>query len=73
MADKSLFKRLQYAKEILVQMMSVQSMPPSLTLSNQNKAEEANDELNNVDEQQNYASQKPGSTLTNMIAQASCR
>ena len=28
--DKSLFKRLQYAKEILVQMMSAASMPPEL-------------------------------------------
>ena len=33
--DKSLYKRLQYAKEILVQMMSVQSMPPTLSLTNQ--------------------------------------
>ena len=33
--DKSLFKRLQYAKEILVQMMSVQSMPPTLALTSQ--------------------------------------
>ena len=33
--DKSLFKRLQYAKEILVQMMSVASMPESLALTNQ--------------------------------------
>lgn len=33
--DKSLFKRLQYAKEILVQMMSAQSLPASLTLNNQ--------------------------------------
>jgi len=32
--DKSLFKRLQYAKEILVQMMSVNSMPPTLALAN---------------------------------------
>lgn len=32
--DKSLFKRLQYAKEILVQMMSVASMPASLALNN---------------------------------------
>jgi len=32
--DKSLFKRLQYAKEILVQMMSVASMPASLALTN---------------------------------------
>lgn len=34
-SDKSLFKRLQYAKEILVQMMSVQSMPATLALTNQ--------------------------------------
>ena len=33
--DKSLFKRLQYAKEILVQMMSTQSLPASLSLNNQ--------------------------------------
>ena len=32
-SDKSLYKRLQYAKEILVQMMSVQSMPPTLALN----------------------------------------
>ena len=31
--DKSLFKRLQYAKEILVQMMSAQSMPACLALN----------------------------------------
>lgn len=41
--DKSLFKRLQYAKEILVQMMSVQSMPTSLTLTNQARSVEAID------------------------------
>jgi len=35
LSDKSLFKRLQYAKEILVQMMSVQSMPATLALTNQ--------------------------------------
>lgn len=34
LTDKSLFKRLQYAKEILVQMMSAQSIPPSLCLNN---------------------------------------
>ena len=34
-SDKSLYKRLQYAKEILVQMMSVQSMPATLALTNQ--------------------------------------
>lgn len=33
--DKSLYKRLQYAKEILVQMISVQSMPSTLALNNQ--------------------------------------
>jgi len=38
--DKSLFKRLQYAKEILVQMMSAQSMPPSLALNNQTRNDE---------------------------------
>lgn len=32
-SDKSLYKRLQYAKEILVQMMSVQSMPATLALN----------------------------------------
>ena len=39
--DKSLYKRLQYAKEILVQMISAQSMPPSLALTNQPKSSEA--------------------------------
>jgi len=38
--DKSLFKRLQYAKEILVQMMSTQSMPASLALNNGNQQAE---------------------------------
>lgn len=42
--DKSLFKRLQYAKEILVQMMSVQSMPPALALNNQARTSENEDE-----------------------------
>ena len=41
--DKSLFKRLQYAKEILVQMMSIASMPATLALNNQNN--EVEDEL----------------------------
>lgn len=43
--DKSLFKRLQYAKEILVQMMSAQSLPASLALNNQAtaKSSEANE------------------------------
>ncbi len=30
LSDRSLFKRLQYAKEILVQMMSAASMPAEL-------------------------------------------
>ena len=34
LTDKSLYKRLQYAKEILVQMISVQSMPETLALNN---------------------------------------
>lgn len=29
-ADRSLYKRLQYAKDILVQMMSAQSLPQEL-------------------------------------------
>ena len=33
LADKSLFKRLQYAKEILVQMMSAASMPAELQIN----------------------------------------
>ena len=45
-ADKSLFKRLQYAKEILVQMMSVQSMPATLALTSQAKSLTNEDENN---------------------------
>lgn len=41
--DKSLFKRLQYAKEILVQMMSVSSMPESLQLMSLPSAAAAGD------------------------------
>ena len=43
-SDKSLYKRLQYAKEILVQMMSVQSMPPALALNNEEAGEIAQEE-----------------------------
>ena len=59
LTDKSLYKRLQYAKEILVQMMSVASMPPTLALNNQAAAMEgdkdgavAADEFNNYQSQQ---------------------
>lgn len=51
--DKSLYKRLQYAKEILVQMMSVQSMPPTLSLTNQANGATITEEnqQHNTDEQ----------------------
>ena len=39
-----MYKRLQYAKEILVQMMSVQSMPPALALNNEEAGEIAQEE-----------------------------
>ena len=41
--NKSLYKRLQYAKEILVQMMSASSIPPSLALPTpaENETQEA--------------------------------
>ena len=48
--DKSLYKRLQYAKEILVQMMSVQSMPPTLSLTNQANTEENRQEAEPVED-----------------------
>ena len=44
LTDKSLYKRLQYAKEILVQMMSVQSMPPALALTNHQVVQTEEDE-----------------------------
>ena len=53
--DKSLFKRLQYAKEILVQMMSVKSMPESLALTNQAKQSDAEADYQ-APAAQNYAS-----------------
>ena len=79
-SDKSLYKRLQYAKEILVQMMSVQSMPPTLALTanstnqtnkepEENKHEEQH-QLVAVAEAQNYNGcgiQKLSNTLTNML------
>ena len=56
-------------------MMSVQSMPPTLQLTNQNEVNnEAEANLYDTAQQQpiaganNYASTKPGPTLTNMIA-----
>ena len=52
-------------------MMSVQSMPPTLQLTNQASNEnelEANLYETGQPASNNYASTKPGSTLTNMIA-----
>ena len=66
-SDKSLYKRLQYAKEILVQMMSVQSMPPTLAL-NGPVEEEAIKPEEMVAEAQNFGgTQKLSNTLTNML------
>ena len=56
--DKSLFKRLQYAKEILVQMMSVQSMPPTLALTSQAQPDMLEQQNEEVAPKQNYASQQ---------------
>ena len=50
--DKSLYKRLQYAKEILVQMISAQSMPASLALTNQAKSAEGTGAANEYATQQ---------------------
>ena len=58
--DKSLFKRLQYAKEILVQMMSVKSMPESLTLTNQAAVAKVTEGAEAPAEEQNFASQQTG-------------
>ena len=56
--DKSLYKRLQYAKEILVQMMSAQSLPASLALNNNQlasaKSSEATTANNDGQQQQQY-------------------
>ena len=54
--DKSLFKRLQYAKEILVQMMSVASMPASLALPASSAPEM--DEQPECEEANNYQSSR---------------
>lgn len=72
--DKSLFKRLQYAKEILVQMMSVQSMPPTLALTNQAKPDmmgQTNEDVAPLAHcRQNYASQqKPLAGPSNLLGQ----
>lgn len=58
--DKSLFKRLQYAKEILVQMMSAASMPATLALNNNDALR--GDELDlPAEDQNNYQTTKaPG-------------
>ena len=62
--DKSLFKRLQYAKEILVQMMSAASMPSTLALNNDAIK---GDELDlPAEDQNNYQTTKaPGLTVVN--------
>ena len=39
--DKSLFKRLQYAKEVLVQMMTGQPLSPTLALYDQSQPKRA--------------------------------
>lgn len=62
-SDKSLYKRLQYAKEILVQMMSVQSMPSTLALTNQTAAN-LEDPVENL---QTQPSQKLNGALTNLL------
>ena len=61
--DKSLFKRLQYAKEILVQMMSVASMPATLALHNSNN--EAEEELKSS-KVSNYVTQKAANTAVSL-------
>lgn len=59
LTDKSLYKRLQYAKEILVQMMSVASMPASLALGSQATTKEGDkDGAVGTDEFNNYQSQQ---------------
>lgn len=65
--DKSLFKRLQYAKEILVQMMSVASIPPTLALNNQVNEVEENMEA----ALQNYNTQKAGPSVVRRSTEGS--
>lgn len=63
-SDKSLYKRLQYAKEILVQMMSVQSMPPTLALTS-HAAANLEDPVENLQIQP--VAQKLNCALTNLL------
>ena len=61
--DKSLFKRLQYAKEILVQMMSAASMPATLALNNDVAK---NEDLDlQAEDQNNYQTLKASGSIAN--------